>query len=135
MVLTFARIEIGRTYAQRSYDITEALIKAYCRAIGAPLRMSVVDELSVLVAPPLLPAMWTPPRICFDDWETPPGGIHARQRWQSHAAIVAGSRLDMKVVASDKATRRQRNYASFDAFFFCGERLVAEGRMVIAWPI
>lgn len=135
--LTFDVLTQGHIYARRRYDITADLIDAYSMAIGAPRRIVARphSEAGAQLAPPTLPAMWTPPRICCDRWRIPVGGIHTRQEWQSLAPVFAGTVLDLELELVRKWIERERRFVLFESRFRdASSALVACGRMTVLWP-
>ena len=127
-LLTYDRIEVGIEYSRREYAITTELVSAYAVAMGA-------TGGEVAKAAATLPAMWTPPRICFENWEIPVGGIHTEQEWISYAACTAGDVLRLRVTAVDKFIRENRQVVVFGSVFDDQNgRKIAEGRMTIIWP-
>lgn len=135
--LTFDVMVQGQIYARRHYDITAELIDAYSTAIGAPRRMVARSGgcATAQLAPPTLPAMWTPPRICCDRWRIPVGGIHTRQEWQSFAPVVADAILELELELVRKWVERERRFVLFESRFRdTSGALVARGRMTVLWP-
>lgn len=135
--LTFDVMVEDQIYARRRYDVTAALIDAYSAAIGAPHRTVTLRDggASVQLAPPTLPAMWTPPRICCDRWRIPVGGIHTRQEWQSLAPVTVGTVLDLELRLARKWVERERPFVLFESRFRnAAGALVALGRMTVLWP-
>jgi hypothetical protein len=135
--LTFDRITVGEIYAERRYVVEAATIAEYNRLTGAPTRTrpSSAGTPPRLIVPPTLLAMWTPPRICFDRWTIPVGGIHTGQEWIAHTEVVDGDVVILKVIAAKTFERNQRRVVVFESRFSdTDSRPIAEGRMTVIWP-
>ncbi len=124
-LLTFDKIRVGTTYADRQWIVSRETAMAYCRLTGAQ-----PDAI-----PATLLSMWTPPRICFQGWRIPEGGIHASQAWQSYRLIAVGEPIRHRAVAEQTFLRKERPYVVFVSEFTDTSDLpVARGTMTILWP-
>ena len=122
--LTYDRIAVGEIYAEREIDVSPDAAAAYASAVGA-------EEVPAF----LTAASWTVPRVSFSKWRVPPGGIHARQTWQSSRPIVPGSRVRLRTTAKEKFESRSRPYVVFESVIEDGAGLLlASGEMTILWP-
>lgn len=124
-LLTFDRITIGETYADREIDVSAAMVAAYATAVGAQSAPAY-----------LMAASWTVPRVSFSHWTVPAGGIHARQTWQGHQRIAAGSRVRVRTTAKEKYHSKSRPYVVFESVIeAAGGVQLARGEMTILWPV
>ena len=103
-LLTFDRIAIGETYADREIEVTSDMVAAYASAAGAHSAPAY-----------LMAASWTVPRVSFSQWTVPAGGIHARQTWQGHQRVAVGSRVRVRTTAKEKYHSRSRPYVVFES--------------------
>jgi len=136
--LTFDQLNVGQCYVDRHIAVTAEIVDAYCAAIGTanPLYRDrgATQGVAESIAPPSLLTMWTPPRVCFDDWRIPQGGIHTSQEWESRRPVRPGEVLRQRVHARDKYLRNERRYVVLETRFenASGE-LVAKGSMTLIW--
>ena len=138
--LTFDKLNVGQVYADRLFNVTPDLIKAYCLAIGTNNPVYEKGESAQAlfhgpIAPPTLPVMWTPPRVCVQDWIIPAGGIHIAQEWESLDTVRPGDILHEKIYVKKTFVRNSRRYVVFEAIFQrMSQEVVAKGRMTVLWP-
>lgn len=137
--LTFERLEVGQVYSDRTVTVSAEVVRGYCTALGThhPVYRGREGDSggSGALAPPTLAAMWTPPRVCFEGWTIPQGGVHTAQDWQSLLPVHVGETLRQRVTVSEVFRREERRYVVFDATFENNAgAVVARGRMTVLWP-
>jgi len=122
--LTYDRIAVGEIYAEREIEVSSAAADAYAVAVGAK------DSPAFLLA-----ASWTVPRVSFSRWRVPPGGIHARQTWQSFRRVAPTAKVRLRTTAKEKFEVKARPYVVFESVLEdeTGEPL-ARGEMTVLWP-
>jgi 3-hydroxybutyryl-CoA dehydratase len=122
--LTYDRIVVGEVYADREIHVSPEAISAYAASVGAK------EAPAFLMA-----ASWTVPRVSFSRWRVPPGGIHARQTWESFRRILPGTRARLRTTAKEKFEAKSRPYVVFESVIEneAGEPL-ARGEMTVLWP-
>lgn len=121
--LTFDRIVVGETYAEREIDVTQEMVAAYAAAVGARAAPAC-----------LMAASWSVPRVSFLGWQVPGGGIHARQTWQSFRAVLPGSRVRLRTTACEKFHSKSRPYVVFETVLDDPAGVLARGEMTVLWP-
>lgn len=137
--LVFDRLEVGQVHCDRSVTVSPEIVRAYCAALGTDHDLyrghEGGGEAREALAPPTLLAMWTPPRVCFEGWTIPQGGVHTAQEWQSLRPVRAGETLRQRVTVGELLRHHERRYVVFDATFEnSAGAVVARGRMTVLWP-
>lgn len=123
-LLTFDRIAIGETYADRQISVSATMVAAYAGAVGAHSAPAY-----------LMAASWTVPRVSFSQWTVPPGGIHARQTWRGYQRISAGATVRLRTTAKEKYHAKSRPYVVFESVIESADGVrLASGEMTILWP-
>ena len=131
--LTYDGMTVGDVFVDTSITVTAEAIAEFRRTIrvGAGSLGVGGDRF----APPTMAAMWTVPRVMFNEWNVPVGGIHARQSWRFMKFIQAGTELRVLICLKEKFIRKERPWVVFQSRLTDGNREeVASGEMTLVWP-
>ncbi len=102
----FSQVEVGMTLPPASVGVTSQLVTDYLEVTGGPPAAPGPD--GPVVAPPTIAALLMRPALA--GLPSPPGGIHAKQRFRFHAPICAGTTVTTVAQVTGKEVRRGRNY-------------------------
>lgn len=105
----WAAVDVGMVVGPYALDITEALVRDYCAALGVPAETYLAPpDGGAPYMPPMLPAAWY---IHLLKGRLHLGyGLMARHGIQAHAAVGLGERLTATGRLAEKYERKGRRY-------------------------
>lgn len=129
-------LEVGQEFPPVEFRVTDDVIDRYIEATedGSPLysREGSTESGSRRPAPPTLAAVYIRPALMTVP--SPPGGIHARQRYEFHCPVFSGDVLVTKTRILDKYLKKEWKYVVMETITTNQDgQPVTTGRMVRIW--
>jgi 3-hydroxybutyryl-CoA dehydratase len=129
-------LEVGQELPPAVFRITDEVIDSYTEATGddSPVysREGSTEPGTRRLAPPTLAAVYVRPVLM--SMPSPPGGIHAKQRYEFHRPVFSGDVLVTQARILDKYLKKARRYVVMETMTTNQDgEIVTTGRMVRIW--
>ena len=129
----FKDLVLGYTFPQYGYVITEENYENYIRAVADNDNTSPpMEENGKKVVPSTMAVLFT-----FGSYrnfiETPPGGLHARQKYEFLKPLYLGDTLNIQAKVTDKYIKNRRNYVVLETEISRGDEKVVISEMTLIW--
>lgn len=129
-------LEVGQEFPSVEFRITDGVIDSYIEATedGSPVYSGEGSTGSGArrPAPPTLAAVYIRPALMTVP--SPPGGVHAKQRYEFHRPVFSGDVLVTKTRILDKYLKKERKYVVMETITTNQDgQPVTTSRMVRIW--
>jgi len=110
---------VGREFKPYEYTMTKETIRKYAEAIADKNPLYNDEEAAKespygsIIAPPTSAAIYSISAYKTEG-KTPPGGIHARQKFEFVKPVLPGDRLEIIARVKDKFIKKERKYVILD---------------------
>lgn len=112
-------LDVGHEFKPCEYTMTEETIRKYAEAIADQNPLYNDQEAAKkspygnIIAPPTSAAIYSISAYKTEG-KTPPGGIHARQKFEFVKPVFPGDRLKVTARVKDKFIKKERKYVILD---------------------
>lgn len=137
--LFFDDLEIGHEFIPYEFTMTEETIRKYIVAIkdNNPLysnkEAGEKSPYGGIIAPPTSAAIYCLPAYKTEG-VTPPGCVHARQKFEFVKPVLPGDQLKVIARVKDKFIRKERKFVIFDEITANQKgEVVARSEIMIIW--
>jgi acyl dehydratase len=142
--LVFDDISVGMEFPPVEFQITEALVDKYSRAMGDrnPIYSDEKDAAQAgfkgAIAPATIVCIYAIPSALLSGFNPkvipPPGNIHYRQEYEFFQAAMPGDVIHIRSVVIQKDVRKDRKFVTIESVYTNqDEKKIAVGRITPLW--
>lgn len=129
---------VNSQFETEAFEITKEKVKRYVLAVQDDTAIYREEQAAAehgfkqLIAPPTFAAVFL--RDCFHMLPSPPGGIHAKQKFEFIKPAMVGDIITTYAVIADKYIKRDKKYVEMVTETYNQKReLIVKGWMTRIW--